>query len=76
MQIERKPCPNCGYKYWKRVERFKTINTNGEFVEGYGHTYLSVSNGYDYYCVSCGYLEGGNPVVIDLNGNYLRTIGE
>lgn len=47
--------------------QFRTLNPNGEYVKGYGHAIVQKQEtvGLHYYCVSCGWQEGGNPIIVD-----------
>ena len=70
-----KVCPNCGKRDWKEETIFTTINPNGEFVKGYGHRSVASNIGRkDYYCIACGWKDGGNPVIVDMEGNIIGKI--
>jgi len=54
-------CPHCKASDWSIVSVFDIINPNGEYVEGYGCTPVSIQIGFEYMCKVCHY-RIGNPV--------------
>lgn len=68
-------CPSCGGTNWRNDRRFKTINPNGEYVEGYGHSFVSVSIDF-WVCGSCGWYEGASLKHINLKGEEVVPLVE
>ena len=67
-----KKCPSCGGTDLEDVGRYRVVNPNGEFVEGYGHAFVQVRSGSSWRCRSCGWYEGANLKRVNLKGEEIH----
>ena len=65
-----KNCPHCNLDDWREEPIFEVLNPNGEFVEGYGCTLVSIQTGTDYHCQRCNYKLGDKVKHIPLDDRF------
>lgn len=61
-------CPSCGGEMYD-AGKYRVVNPNGEFVEGYGHARVMVKSGESWTCRHCGWYDGASLKHITLDGN-------
>lgn len=57
-------CKFCGDDNWTEEKKYRQLNANGEYVDGFGHRPYFVPGETEWWCSGCGGLEGGNPARI------------
>ncbi|MBE3084713.1 MAG: hypothetical protein IMZ64_00670 [Bacteroidetes bacterium] len=67
--IQSNQCPICSNNAWRKEPIFELINSNGEYVKGYGSMPVMKQKGDTLHCVCCGYEQGKLTTVIILEEN-------
>ena len=71
--MKREPCPHCNSNNWRAQPILGLVNPNGEFVVGYGHSQVYKQIETEFYCNGCGWKEGGNPTIINMDGKEVKA---